>query len=48
MYAFIFATQSKMHLIKVRFYIMMYLPMKLEYNKKGIPNFDELGTIPKF
>ncbi len=26
----------------------MYLSRKLEYNKKGIPNYDVLGTIPKF
>ena len=26
----------------------MYMSRKLEYNKKGIPNFDELGTIPQF
>ncbi len=28
-------------------YVIMNMSKKLAYNKKGIPSFDELGTIPK-
>lgn len=44
---FVINVLSRNLLTKIIKYVIMNMSRKLEYNKKGIPSFEELGTIPK-